>query len=119
MNITPIIQAVFALLSAIITCFLIPLLREKFSADRLTTIRTWVRIAVHAAEQLFVGSGRGAEKKAYVAAFLDGKGFRVDMDDLNNMIEAAVLDLKTATDEWIIEPADEPTDEDPSDEPDA
>lgn len=51
-------------------------------------------IAVSAAEQIYVGSGRGEEKKAYVLEFLNSKGFTVDMDSLDKLIESAVYALK-------------------------
>ena len=53
----------------------------------------WVTVAVEAAEQLYVGSGRGAEKKAYVVQFLQEKGFTLDPDSLDKLIEAAVFNL--------------------------
>ncbi len=97
MDITPIIQAVFALLMAVLTCVIIPLIREKVSADQLAVIKMWVGIAVKAAEQIFVGSGKGKEKKAYVIDFLESKGFKLDEDSLDNLIESAVLELKQVT----------------------
>ena len=97
MDITPIIQAIFALLMAVLTCVIIPLIREKVSVDQLAVIKMWVGIAVKAAEQIFVGSGKGKEKKAYVIDFLESKGFKLDEDSLDNLIESAVLELKQAT----------------------
>ena len=46
-----------------------------------------------AAEQLYTGSGRGAEKKAYVVEFLNSKGFKIDAETLDKLIEAAVFNL--------------------------
>lgn len=66
MNITPIIETVFALIAAVITAIVIPYIRSKTTAQQQTEINAWVRIAVSAAEQIYVGSGRGQEKKAYV-----------------------------------------------------
>ena len=40
-----------------------------------------------------MGSGRGAEKKAYVVQFLQEKGFTIDPDSLDKLIEAAVFNL--------------------------
>ena len=97
MDITPIVQAFIALLLTILTCFVIPLLREKVSADQFATIKMWVSIAVQAAEQIFVGSGKGKENKAYVIDFLESKGFNIDEDSIDNLIESAVLELKKAT----------------------
>lgn len=96
MNITPIIAAVIGLIVAIFTCILIPLATNKLSTSQLATARMWVQIAVSAAEQLYKGTGKGVEKKAYVLAFLESKNLKIDTDSLNNLIEASVLELKTA-----------------------
>ena len=61
MNITPIIETVFALIAAVITAIVIPYIRSKTTAQQQTEINAWVRIAVSAAEQIYVGSGRGQE----------------------------------------------------------
>ncbi len=92
-NITPIVEAVVALIAAVITCFLVPYIKSKYGAEKLEEIRKWVCIAVEAAEQIFVGTGLGKQKKAYVEEFLASKGFTLDADSIDKMIEAAVLAL--------------------------
>lgn len=92
-DITPIAQAVIMLAVAILTAFLIPFLRQKLDGAKLSNVQMWVNIAVEAAEQLF-NSDEGRTKKDYVIDFLASKGFKLDMDSLDNMIEAAVLELK-------------------------
>lgn len=94
MNITPIIETVFALIAAVITAIVIPYIRSKTTAQQQTEINAWVRIAVSAAEQIYVGSGRGQEKKAYVINWLAEHGVTLDETRLDAMIEAAVYDLK-------------------------
>lgn len=96
MNITPVMEAAVMLLLAILTYVLVPMIRAKLNADQLATIRMWVQIAVNAAEQIYTGSGKGREKKEYVVAFLESKGFKLDMDSLDKMIESSVLELKNA-----------------------
>lgn len=93
-DITIIIEAIIALIVALITTFLIPYLKEKYGNEKLNTIRLWVRVAVEAAEQLFDGDGRGEEKLAYVLNFLEQKGITVDTASLRAMVEAEVLKLK-------------------------
>ena len=92
-DITPVIEAVIALVAAVITCFLVPCLKAKYGADKLAEIQKWVRIAVEAAEQIFSGSGMGEAKKAYVLEFLASKGFTLDADSIDKMIESAVLEM--------------------------
>lgn len=91
--ITSIANAVIALIAAIITAFVIPWIRSKTTAAQFEKIKMWVTVAVEAAEQLYTGSGRGAEKKAYVVEFLNSKGFKIDAETLDKLIEAAVFNL--------------------------
>ena len=100
-DLTEVIVALIGLISVIITTVLVPYLKQKKSAEELaqisetlTQIQFWVDIAVQAAEMIYVGSGRGDEKKAYVIEFLNSKGFTIDMDSIDAMIEASVLNLK-------------------------
>lgn len=93
-DITPIIEAVAALIGVIITCVLIPYIKSKTTTEQQKEINAWVKIAVSAAEQLFTGSGRGEEKKAYVIAWLKECGITVDEAELDALIEAAVYELE-------------------------
>ncbi len=89
-NITTIIQAVFALIAAVITVIVIPYIKSKTTAQQQTDIEGWVRVAVSAAEQLYKGSGRGDEKKGFVLDWLKKRHIAVDEAKLDAMIEAAV-----------------------------
>ncbi len=92
-DLTPIVNAVIAFIAAIITTFLIPWIKGKIDAAKLAQIIEWVGIAVRAAEQIYNESGMGEKKKQYVLDFLASKGFTLDLDSINAMIEAAVKDL--------------------------
>ena len=81
-DITPVMEAVAALLAAVITAVVIPYIKTKTTTDQQRQINTWVQIAVSAAEQIYNGPGRGED------------GVTVDADKLDAMIEAAVYDLK-------------------------
>lgn len=93
-DLTPIITAVLTLIFSLITAFLIPYIKTKVSAEQFATIKLWVQVAVQAAEMLYVGSGRGEEKKKYVIEFLNSKGFTLNAEEIENLIESAVLELK-------------------------
>lgn len=92
-DITPIVQAVFALIAAIITAIVIPYIKSRTTAQQREQMLAWVKIAVSAAEQIFTGSGRGAEKKAYVLDWLKAHGMSLDESTLDAMIESAVHDM--------------------------
>jgi hypothetical protein len=92
-DITPIINGMVALIAAAVSAFLIPWIKSKLTSEQRSELVAWVKIAVAAAEQVYTGSGRGAEKKQYVLDFLTSKGLTVDEDSVNAAIEAAVQQL--------------------------
>lgn len=91
-DLTPVINAVVALIAAIITAFVIPWLKRKTTAQDRETMLAWVEIAVAAAQQLYHDLD-GMARKEYVLAFLSAKGYNIDDTALDNAIEAAVLKL--------------------------
>lgn len=93
MDITTIIEAVFALVAAVITAIVIPYIKSRTTAQQQAEINAWVKIAVAAAEQIYTGSGRGEEKKAYVLNWLAEHGVTLDEERINALVEAAVYDL--------------------------
>lgn len=93
-DLTPIIEGAITLAVAIITAFVIPYLKEKIGAAKYAKMVEWVHVAVKAAEMIYNGVGRGAEKKEYVIDFLHEKGLTVDADSLDALIESAVLELQ-------------------------
>lgn len=98
MNITPVIEAIVGLATAIITAVIIPLIRSRTTATQQTEIAAWVQIAVTAAEQIFSGTGQGKAKKEYVQTWLQAHGVTVDEDKLDAMIESAVYQVKKEAD---------------------
>lgn len=92
-DITPIVEAVVALIGVIITCIVIPYVRSKTTAQQREELNAWIKIAVAAAEQIYQGAGRGEEKKQYVLAWLEDHNVTVDEDRIDALIEAAVYEL--------------------------
>ena len=95
MDYTNIITAVIALLTALVSAFLIPWMKERIGAEKLAKWQQYVDIAVRAAEQLYDAT-QGKEKKAYVLQYLASKGIQFDSDTVDKMIESAVLTLHHA-----------------------
>jgi len=89
---TELIQAIIALVSVLITTFLVPYLKKKLSAEKLEELKKWVGIAVTAAEQLY-GSKTGQQKKDYVLSFLIEKGIVFDAAEVTALIESEVYKL--------------------------
>lgn len=90
-DLTPIFQALIALLASLVTLKLIPWIQARTTAQQQDMLRAAVSVAVYAAEQLY-GAAAGREKLLYVKGQLAKKGFRIDIDE----IEAAVRDLTIA-----------------------
>lgn len=89
---TGIIEIVISLISAVITAFVIPLLKQKLSECKQEKLKFWVQTAVAAAEQIY-GSKTGQQKKNYVVSFLLSKGIVVDVDEVAALIESEVYKL--------------------------
>ena len=92
-DITVIVEAVIALIAAVITAVIIPYVKAKTTTQEQQEISAWVKIAVTAAEQIYRGSGRGEEKKDYVLSWLYDHGVYVDEGRIDAMIEATVYEL--------------------------
>ena len=93
-DLTPIINAVIMLIAAVISAFVVPWLKGKIEAQKLTQILNWVKIAVNAAEQIYNESGMGEKKKEYVLNFLQQKGYTLDPEKIDAMIESAVYSIQ-------------------------
>ena len=93
MDITPVLKAIVSLIAVIITAVVIPYIKSKTSVSQQAEIYAWVRIAVAAAEQIYMGAGRGEEKKQYVLDWLENRNIKVNTDELDTMIESAVYEL--------------------------
>lgn len=103
-DITTIIEAILALVAVLITSIIIPYIRKRTTTEQQKEILAWVKIAVTAAEQIYVGSGRGPEKKMYVIDWLADRNITVDTNKIDAIIEAAVYELNNGT--VILEPVD-------------
>ena len=87
-DLTPIFEAIIALIAALVTYKLIPWLKARTTESQQAILMATVRTLVYAAEQVY-GSGNGKEKFTYVRQKLQEKGFDVDVD----AIEAAVKEI--------------------------
>ena len=102
-DLTQIILALIALLSAVLTGYIIPLLKAKLSVEEGKLTETQANMlklaadtAVKAAEQYYK-SDEGQKKKSYVLDLLSQQGYQVDAATVDAAIESAVNDLKRET----------------------
>lgn len=92
-DLTQIFVALITLLMTIVTTFIIPYLKAKLNYEDFKKLKEWTMIAVATAEMIYKGSDNGAQKKAYVIDFLTQKGYKLDINTINNLIESAVYTL--------------------------
>lgn len=92
-----IILALIPIIGTILTAYIIPFIKEKIDNEKLVKYEEWVDMAVRAAEILFIGSGKGADKKAYVVKFLtdmfNQNKVVITEEQMNILIEAAVQQM--------------------------
>lgn len=93
-DITPIVNALITLLGLVVTTFLIPWIKLKVSTEKLEQVKKWTSVGVKAAEMIYNESGMGEAKKKYVRKFLESKGYKLDIDTVDALIEATVRDMK-------------------------
>lgn len=86
-DLTTIINAVIALLAALVTYRVIPWIKAKTTNEQQAYIRALVKAGVYAAEQIYQ-NGNGRKKMEYVKEFLYQHGFDVNITE----IEAAVAE---------------------------
>lgn len=91
-DLTPIFEAILALLATLVTYKLIPWIKARTTAEQQSLLAATVRTLVYAAEQLY-GAGKGAEKLDYVISELEKRGFTAD----RAAIEAAVAEQLNST----------------------
>lgn len=93
-----IFSAIITLLCTVITCVVIPWIKSKVSNEQLAKAKVWVKIAVQSAEMIFNEVGKGKDKKHYVIEFVSNllleAHISMSYDEINNLIESAVLELK-------------------------
>lgn len=95
-DLTPIFQALIILAAALITRYVVPWIKAKTTLDQRREIRDLVSILVFAAEKLYTGSGRGEEKLAWVQERLNAHGYKLDTDELAELVNAEIAKLESA-----------------------
>lgn len=104
-NVTAIAEAVIALVFALVSTFVIPWIKGKFTTNQIHLFEDFVSLAVRAAEQIFA-SDEGYEKLEWVKEKIAEKGFKYDESTISTTIEAKVLDLHNelyGIEKWNIE----------------
>lgn len=91
-DLTPIFQAVIALLAALISYKLIPWIKAKTTKEQQEAIQADAKIAVFAAEQIY-GAGNGEDKLQYALGVLNRAGYNINTTLAREAIEKAVAEM--------------------------
>lgn len=98
-----ILKVIVSVAAALLTVFVIPLLKEKLTDARYQRLLAYVEVAVRAAEQTIKGSGQGHVKKDevinYVTTWMLTHGIQISEDQLDQLIEAAVYVMNNSKEE--------------------
>lgn len=86
-------EVIISLATIILTSVIIPLIRNRLSADKLEKAQFIANEAVKAAEQLFE-HGDNEAKYAYVVDVLEKAGIKLKPEIVKALIEAAVIAMK-------------------------
>lgn len=95
-DMTQVIVALIGLAGIVLSTVVIPLLRAKTTEQKWANAMFWVRLAVKSAEQIYDQQGLGEKKKEYVEKFLAEHNIKLDPDQIDVAIEAAVLEIQKA-----------------------
>ena len=103
-DLTPLFQSLIILIGAIITTFVVPWIKSKTTKEQQEAMQMWVSIGVNAAEKLY-GAGHGNDKLAYVVRLLQDKGFTLDVETLEAVVNAEIKRMEQLdfSDEMIVE----------------
>ena len=128
-DITPIILAVIALCTVLLTCFVIPKLKAKHpqeeidnALNQLEVYKNVAMLACRMVEQLYPGMAQTKfnEARNFMVDYLTKAGIKIDEDQVTAAIESAVLEINKTLrnpapeeneqkDEWVKnDEADEP-----------
>lgn len=105
-----IIKVLIMVAVLVVTRYLVPWIRERIGADKMTQIEKWTKYAVEMAQQVHF-SKPGQDRKAIVTQFLReilaAKNISISDEQLDVLIEAAVKEMKMLENTGItLEPAD-------------
>ena len=84
-DLTPILQAIIALLAALVTYKLIPWIKSKTTGQQQANLQAVVKMLVFAAEQLY-GANQGEQKLQYVKERLQERGYDIDIPSIESAV---------------------------------
>lgn len=100
-DLTLIIEAIIALLAAIVTYKVIPWIKARTTNEQQAMLRATIKTAVFAAEQLY-GAGNGIAKMDYAVEYLQKRGFTADRAEIEAIVGEYINNFPTIV-ETVVE----------------
>lgn len=95
-----ILRIVTTLIALVVAYYVVPLIKQSLDKLQDDKLAEFIRMAVYAAQQTLKDE-KGEMRKQYVvdrvSEWLNEKGISITTDQLNVLIESAVLTMKTET----------------------
>lgn len=92
-----VIKVIVMMAALVVVRYLVPWIKGKIGADKLTEIEKWTKYAVEMAQQVH-WSKPGQDRKYIVTMFmkeiLTAKNIAISAEQLDTLIEAAVKEMK-------------------------
>ena len=93
-DLTSVALSLLALAVAFATVKISPFIKEKVESEKRENLYKWSQVAIKAAEQAVKNGVIDKDKrKEKVQQFLMKKGYCINLDEVDNMIESIVNDL--------------------------
>ena len=92
-----ILKIVVSICAALITVYVIPYLKTLRQDKRYASLLEMIEVAVRAAEQSLkneTGDFKKSEVVSFVCHWLETNGVKIDMEQLDKLIECAVYQMK-------------------------
>lgn len=91
-----ILKIVVSVVAALVAVYVIPYLKTLKDNEKYASLVDMVQVAVYAAEQTIKTGGefKKSEVTAFVSNWLRGKGMEISAEQLSQLIESAVFQMK-------------------------
>lgn len=100
-DMTQVFVSLISVITLILTGIVVPWIKTKTTAQQQDNIKTWAKIAVYAAQQLFSDINYD-EKKEYAVQYVSDmlKKYHINLteDEISTYIESALKEIKLSVD---------------------
>lgn len=85
-----VLEVAITILGLVLTYYVVPFIKSKTTEKQREDAEYWIKMAIKFAEMAYKDKGQGKFKKEYVINFLNKKGIKLTLPQLNNVIDLFV-----------------------------